>query len=54
MVCEEAGIKPIFNHILTAPVGVQYRVGNPYQSHHYFKPQISLREGIRRALAERK
>jgi nucleoside-diphosphate-sugar epimerase len=54
MVCQEAGIAPIFNHILDAPIGCQYRVGNPYQSHHYFKPQISLREGIRRALAERK
>jgi nucleoside-diphosphate-sugar epimerase len=54
MVCQEAGIAPIFNHILDAPIGCQYRVGNPYQSHHYYKPQISLREGIRRALAERK
>jgi nucleoside-diphosphate-sugar epimerase len=54
MVCQEAGISPMFNHIVTAPVGVAYRVGNPYVSHHYFKPQITLREGIRRALAERK
>jgi len=54
MVCEEAGYKPVINHIRDAPVGVQYRVGNPYVSHHYFKPQISLREGIRLALQERK
>jgi len=54
MVCEEAGIKPMFNHIVTAPVGVEYRVGDPHLSHQYFIPQISLREGIRRALAERK
>jgi nucleoside-diphosphate-sugar epimerase len=45
MVCQEAGIAPILNHILDAPIGCQYRVGNPYQSHHYYKPQISLREG---------
>jgi len=54
MVCEEAGIAPEFNHIISNPVGVQYRVGDPHLSHQYFKPQISLREGIRRALAERK
>jgi nucleoside-diphosphate-sugar epimerase len=54
MVCDEAGYKPVFNHIRSAPTGVQYRVGDPYVSHHYYKPQISLREGIRRALAERK
>jgi nucleoside-diphosphate-sugar epimerase len=54
MVCEEADYKPVFNHIRSAPTGVQYRVGDPYVSHHYYKPQISLREGIRRALAERK
>ena len=53
MVCEEAGYSPKFNHIENAPVGVQYRVGNPYQSHAHFEPQISLREGIRRALKER-
>jgi nucleoside-diphosphate-sugar epimerase len=54
MVCDEAGYKPVFNHIRSAPTGVQYRVGDPYVSHHYYKPQISLREGIRKALAERK
>ena len=54
MVCTEAGYKPVFNHIRSAPTGVQYRVGDPYVSHHYYKPQISLREGIRRALTERK
>lgn len=54
MVCEEAGYSPEFNHIEDAPVGVQYRVGNPFQSHALFYPQISLREGIRKALNERK
>jgi nucleoside-diphosphate-sugar epimerase len=54
MVCEEAGYKPVFNHIQTAPVGVQYRVGTQHLSHQYFVPKISLREGIRRALKERK
>jgi nucleoside-diphosphate-sugar epimerase len=54
MICEEAGINPVFNHIRSAPTGVEYRVGDPYLSHQYFIPQITLREGIRRALAERK
>lgn len=54
IVCDEAGYKPIFNHITSAPVGVPYRVGSPYQSHQYYKPQISLRDGIKRALQERK
>jgi hypothetical protein len=54
MVCEEAGITPEFNHIIAKPTGVQYRVGDPHLSHQYFIPQISLREGIRRALQERK
>jgi len=54
MVCEEAGYKPMFNHIVTKPTGVQYRVGDSHLSHQYFIPKITLREGIRRALAERK
>jgi nucleoside-diphosphate-sugar epimerase len=54
MICEEAGYKPTFNHIITKPTGVSYRVGDHELSHQYFIPQITLREGIRRALAERK
>jgi len=54
MICNEAKLNPTFNHITTAPVGVAYRVGSPLLSHIYYKPQISLLEGIRRALAERK
>jgi nucleoside-diphosphate-sugar epimerase len=54
IICDEAGYKPMFNHIRSAPVGVQYRVGDPHLSHQYFHPQISLRDGIRKALAERK
>lgn len=53
MICDEVGYKPQIKHITDAPVGVQYRVGNPYLSHQYFKPQISLQEGIRRALEDR-
>jgi nucleoside-diphosphate-sugar epimerase len=54
MIFKEAGYAPEINHIKTAPVGVQYRVGDPYLSHQYFIPQISLRDGIRMALQERK
>lgn len=54
LVCDEANYKPMFNHITSAPVGVQYRVGDPHLSHQYYIPQISLRDGIRMALKERK
>lgn len=54
MICEEVGYTPEFNHVLAAPVGVTYRVGNPYLSHQYFMPRISLREGIKKALGERR
>jgi nucleoside-diphosphate-sugar epimerase len=53
MICDEANYKPMVNHIRTAPVGVQYRVGDPHLSHQYYIPQISLRDGIRMALDER-
>jgi nucleoside-diphosphate-sugar epimerase len=54
LVCDEANYKPMFNHIVTAPTGVEYRVGDPHLSHQYYIPQISLRDGIRMALDERK
>lgn len=44
------GYKPEFNRILTAPVGVQYRVGDPTKMEQIYKPKITLEEGIARAL----
>lgn len=37
-------------HDLTAPVGVQYRVGDPERMLHYYRPTVTLEDGIRRAL----
>lgn len=38
------------NHILTAPVGVQYRVCDPAKMLSFYTPKVSLEEGISRAL----
>jgi nucleoside-diphosphate-sugar epimerase len=50
MVTNEAGYEPEFKHHLDAPVGVQYRVGDPTKLRSFYTPTISLEEGIRRAL----
>lgn len=50
MACEVVGYEPEFEFRLDAPAGVAYRVGDPSRFHQYYKPQISLREGIERAL----
>jgi nucleoside-diphosphate-sugar epimerase len=39
------------NHIQSAPVGVQYRVCDPYKMLSFYTPKISLEEGIIRALS---
>lgn len=49
-VANEAGYSPQLDHRLDAPVGVQYRVGDPTKSHIIYVPQISLEEGIWRAM----
>ncbi len=47
---EIAGFKPQFKHLLSAPKGVHYRVGDPTNMNKFYTPKISLEEGIRRAL----
>ena len=44
------GYNPEFNRILDAPVGVQYRVGDPTKMNMIYVPKISLEDGIHRAL----
>lgn len=44
------GYSPQFNRILDAPVGVQYRVGDPTKQNMIYVPKITLEEGIQRAL----
>jgi nucleoside-diphosphate-sugar epimerase len=51
MFCREAGYKTEFKHLPAAPAGVQYRVCDPSKMLSFYKPTVTLREGIRRALA---
>lgn len=50
LVTEMVGYHPEFKHVLDAPVGVYYRVGDPTKSHLVYTPKISLANGIARAL----
>jgi len=49
-VCEIEGYYPRYNYIETAPVGVTYRVANPTKMFSFYKPKISLEDGISMAL----
>lgn len=50
MICTQVGYSPRINHILNAPVGVMYRCSDPSKMLSFYKPKISLEEGISRAL----
>jgi nucleoside-diphosphate-sugar epimerase len=50
MICKQVGYTPDVKHILTAPVGVMYRCCDPTKMLSFYKPKISLDEGIARAL----
>jgi len=50
LVTEAAGYTPEYNHILTNPVGVDYRVCNNTQMLEFYTPKIILEEGIEMAL----
>lgn len=52
-ICEASGYHPDFEVDLKAPLGVHYRVGNPVRLRKYYTPQVSVAEGIERALAAR-
>jgi nucleoside-diphosphate-sugar epimerase len=52
LVCKEAGYQPQLRHILGAPDGVQYRVADPTKLLTYYRPTVTLEEGIRRALKD--
>lgn len=51
IVTSMVGYKPQIEHKLDAPVGVQYRVGDPTKSHLIYVPRVSLEAGIHRALS---
>ena len=49
-ICEIKGYYPKYNYIETAPVGVTYRVSDPRKMLSFYKPKISLTQGIVKAL----
>jgi nucleoside-diphosphate-sugar epimerase len=51
LVVEIGGFETEFEHILEAPRGVSYRVGDPTLMNTFYRHKISLEEGIERAFA---
>lgn len=51
MACERVGYEPEFEFRVDKPAGVAYRVGDPTRLHQYYKPQVTLAEGVERALS---
>ena len=50
IVCKIAGYNPEIKHVGTAPVGVMFRCSDNTKMLSFYKPKISLEEGISRAL----
>lgn len=53
MVTRIAGYNPEFERIIGAPEGVQYRVCNPSKMLSFYKPKVSLEQGIELSLKQR-
>lgn len=53
LACKTAGHSPRFAFRADKPAGVPHRVGDPSRLHAFYEPQISLAEGVERALAGR-
>jgi nucleoside-diphosphate-sugar epimerase len=53
MVCKQQNYAPKIQHIPTAPTGVMYRVCDPSSMLSFYRPKISLEEGISRALQKK-
>lgn len=47
---KEAGYSPEIRHVLDAPKGVAYRVGDPTRMNDFYTAKISVEDGVRRAL----
>ena len=50
LVCAAAGYEPSIRHLPAEPVGVQWRVCDPTRMLTFYQPQVSLEQGIDRAL----
>lgn len=46
-----AGYEPRLEFLADKPTGVAYRVGDPARLHEFYRPRVSIEEGVRRALA---
>lgn len=51
IVCSDARHRPVFQYRGDMPAGVRYRVADVTRLHRIYVPQVSLAEGVRRALA---
>lgn len=49
IVCRTAGYDPQYKHILDAPTGVEYRVGDARKMLTFYTPKIDLYEGVQRS-----
>lgn len=49
--CDEVGYAPDIELRTDKPAGVAYRVGDPTRLHSIYKPQVTLEEGVARAVA---
>lgn len=50
LACETVGYRPRFEFLADRPAGVAYRVGDPERFHRYYTPQVTLTDGVARAL----
>jgi nucleoside-diphosphate-sugar epimerase len=50
LACEAVGYEPEFELRMDKPAGVPYRVGDPTRLHEYYKPAVTVAEGVERAL----
>jgi nucleoside-diphosphate-sugar epimerase len=50
MVMAEIGIKRAITHRMDKPYGPRWRVGDPSLLHTFYKPTISLEDGVRRVV----
>jgi UDP-glucose 4-epimerase len=50
--CRAAGYQPDMRFDMTKPAGVQWRVADPARMLKFYQPQVSLEDGITRALKE--
>jgi nucleoside-diphosphate-sugar epimerase len=50
MVCQAVGYDPALRHEVGAPTGVAFRVGDPTLLETFYKPRVSLEEGVQRGV----